>query len=695
MALTTGTVVRSLLGTRFSSLLHRAGVKPTLVPIARCANQQEFLSFQEAGGAIQSEMAAFELALLRRAAEGFLVPGWCAVCDTSVQFWVDYSFSCATHDDRPIPNWRERLVCPICGLNNRMRAAVTFLRSCSRRTDLIYLTEQTTSLFRAVARLYPNNVGSEFLRDGTLPGNINANGLRHEDVTHLTFQDASFDVIGSFDVLEHVPDFRRALTEFHRCLKPGGSLLLTVPFILAAPKTIARAQILEDGSIKHSHPPEYHGDPLSSEGVLCYYNFGWDLLDEMSCSGFVDPMLVFYWSKELGHLGGFQFVILAVKRKRTVETIPFYMCPPNTDVTISANNTVDGGTDLTEEAKLGTNAEGQMVAEGELTKRRTSIADDGLAALEAELAELRVYAVKLEEERERFRREYEQMLVMPLRLGECSEILVGKPEEDRMEDRLCPACGKNNGANLFSVASNWEGEGVLSLSEYNLLRCPDCETLFLSPEPPSTDLSAIYGHTQFTSAEYTDVAKVARAIDYYGSCVTGIAAWRGWSGPISVLEVGAGRAFMCLATKLVRPGSHTIAQDITDECAAVAPWVDRYQCVRLSDLEGDEVFHLVSLTHVIEHLVDPRAELKLIRGKLRNDGIVFVTAPHRPPDFRADRIDAAAWRAWSYNHVPAHVQYFSRDGLEALARRAGLVLERWDDNHEGGQAFEAWLRADK
>jgi hypothetical protein len=92
--------------------------------------------------------------------------------------------------------------------------------------------------------------------------------------------------------------------------------------------------------------------------------------------------------------------------------------------------------------------------------------------------------------------------------------------------------------------------------------------------------------------------------------------------------------------------------------------------------------------------VDPRAELKLIRDKLRRDGIIFLAAPHRPLDFRPDRVDPAAWKAWSYNHVPAHVQYFSREGLEALARRAGLALERWDDTHEGGQAFEAWLRVE-
>jgi SAM-dependent methyltransferase len=38
-----------------------------------------------------------------------------------------------------------------------------------------------------------------------------------------------FDVIGAFDVIEHVPEDDAMLREMHRALRPGGGLLLTVP----------------------------------------------------------------------------------------------------------------------------------------------------------------------------------------------------------------------------------------------------------------------------------------------------------------------------------------------------------------------------------------------------------------------------------------------------------------------------------
>jgi SAM-dependent methyltransferase len=276
----------------------------------RCGGLEEFRQFLVATEATRAEQAAHEARLLRPD-DPFAVRGTCAVCRAPTEFQVGYGHCFVLPDGTRVPNWREHLLCPGCGLNNRMRAAFQFLQERLDRPGPLYLTEQVTPLFRAVATKFGQVVGSEFLRDGTQPGAVNAAGLRHEDLTALTFPDRAFVCIGCFEVLEHIPDHRPALRQLFRCLAPGGTLLVTVPFALDRVEHVERAKLRPDGSVEHLLPAEYHGDPLDGAGVLCFRHFGWNLLPELEAAGFRDAALHFFWSRELGYLGGTQFIVAA------------------------------------------------------------------------------------------------------------------------------------------------------------------------------------------------------------------------------------------------------------------------------------------------------------------------------------------------------------------------------------------------
>ena len=210
-------------------------------------------------------------------------------------------------------NWRESVVCPVTGLNNRMRAAhhlFEFECKPDQQTQ-IYITEQTTPFYAFMKSRFPNTVGSEFMTD-TPNGAENADGVRSEDLTKLTFPDQSFDCILSFDVLEHVPDFKRALAECHRVLKDDGRAYITVPFTFGA-ETLVRAKIDEGGDIIHILEPEYHGDPISNGGILCFYHFGWSFIEDLKQAGFSDAYAAVYWDPGFGYLGVMQSIIVAVK----------------------------------------------------------------------------------------------------------------------------------------------------------------------------------------------------------------------------------------------------------------------------------------------------------------------------------------------------------------------------------------------
>jgi SAM-dependent methyltransferase len=230
-----------------------------------------------------------------------------------MSFHSDYAYALIDSTGKPKPNWRERVVCPSCELNNRMRAAIQFFQeSCQPdQKSKIYLTEQTTPLFAWFKLHYSGSVGSEYLGDSIAFGGTDQRGIRNESLTRLTFPDASFDFLMSFDVFEHIPDYQAAFRECYRVLKPGGAMIFTVPFVHDAAAHTVRARLLPNGEVQHVLPAEYHGDPLAQAGCLCYYHFGWDMLEDLRQIGFDAAAAHFYWSEELGYLGIDQLLFMA------------------------------------------------------------------------------------------------------------------------------------------------------------------------------------------------------------------------------------------------------------------------------------------------------------------------------------------------------------------------------------------------
>jgi len=187
----------------------------------------------------------------------FSVPGFCYVCNRRMKFFVDRSISYKTLDNKAIPNWREQLHCPGCNLNNRMRTSIQFFEQTvkAKKDHSIYILEQISPFFVWMSNNYQNVSGSEYLGNRVSFGKTTFDGIRNEDVTRLTFEDNTFDFILSFDVFEHVPDYLKAIRECLRCLKPGGQLLLSVPFDSKSQNNIARAKIDSQGELKFLFPP--------------------------------------------------------------------------------------------------------------------------------------------------------------------------------------------------------------------------------------------------------------------------------------------------------------------------------------------------------------------------------------------------------------------------------------------------------
>jgi SAM-dependent methyltransferase len=101
-------------------------------------------------------------------------------------------------------------------------------------------------------------------------------GHRSEDLEAQTFGDASFDLVVTQDVFEHLFRPDEAIREIARTLKPGGAYLMTVPLVGKEQPTTRRASLI-GGEVVHHLEPQHHGNPIDPNGSLVTIDWGYDI----------------------------------------------------------------------------------------------------------------------------------------------------------------------------------------------------------------------------------------------------------------------------------------------------------------------------------------------------------------------------------------------------------------------------------
>lgn len=156
---------------------------------------------------------------------------YCPFCKNSfIKFRPGGVILPSLHDKKIIGSgYRQNNVCPRCNSLDRDRLIYVFLA-------------QKTNIFTApikILHVAPEGCIRAMLTE--LPNITYLSGLKYHqgfyyekkstilDITNLTFDDESFDVIICNHVLEHISDDLKAISELYRVLKPGGWAILQVP----------------------------------------------------------------------------------------------------------------------------------------------------------------------------------------------------------------------------------------------------------------------------------------------------------------------------------------------------------------------------------------------------------------------------------------------------------------------------------
>ena len=195
--------------------------------------------------------------------------GYCYTCDQEVTFSSKYDWL------------RDHYICNHCNSIPRERALMYCVEKFYPNWKNFSIHESSPAKRGASIKLKNNcksYIGTHYFPDFLL-GETHPTGWRNEDLENQTFQDESFDLVISQDVMEHIFNPDKAFSEIARTLKPGGAHIFTVPIINKDKTTEVWAKRNEDGTINYIGEPEYHGNPVDSKGSLVTMHWGYDICE--------------------------------------------------------------------------------------------------------------------------------------------------------------------------------------------------------------------------------------------------------------------------------------------------------------------------------------------------------------------------------------------------------------------------------
>lgn len=218
----------------------------------------------------------------------------------------------------------------------------------------------------------------------------------------------------------------------------------------------------------------------------------------------------------------------------------------------------------------------------------------------------------------------------------------------------CPVCGHVSSRALFVRDG------------YTFRRCGVCRLRFAVPRPSPADVAAVYESGYFDDRGW--VGDPTSDSAYMTRCYAEVAASLRRRVPSGgrLLDVGcATGAFVAAAAAA---GWQACGLEVSEDAAARARAAGLdVRCGTLAaGAYAGEVFDVVTAWHVVEHLIDPVADLRRMRSLVAAGGLLLVETPN------ARSIGAILRRErWAQIRPPEHINFFDRGALERAFEASG------------------------
>lgn len=246
----------------------------------------------------------------------------------------------------------------------------------------------------------------------------------------------------------------------------------------------------------------------------------------------------------------------------------------------------------------------------------------------------------------------------------------------------CNQCGSPNSS---VVARGTDREYFTTLDEFTIVKCTGCGLVYLNPRPVAAELGTIYPPNYHSyildSAAGSKDSFITRMRQKAGAnrfkpVMKHLMSF----DHIDLLDIGCGNGWMMQQFKTLDPQRiSTYGVEISETaCQEARKLGHTAYCGRFEDVEIGRTFDLVNLTHVIEHVSDPRLVVRKAYALLKPGGILAMETPnigsYEWPWFRDGN--------WGAYHIPRHWYLYDRDTIRALGQSEGFEMIDWS-SHPG------------
>jgi SAM-dependent methyltransferase len=244
----------------------------------------------------------------------------------------------------------------------------------------------------------------------------------------------------------------------------------------------------------------------------------------------------------------------------------------------------------------------------------------------------------------------------------------------------CPICGGRTLSKALELGDRYQ----FKPGRFALNRCKTCQHVFQNPRLSIEGLDFYYKDFydglggEFLEGIFASGPQTYRARAQMVAAVAKPGRW---------LDVGAGHGHFCCVARELLPETQFDGLDLSESIddAVRRRWVDRGIRGLFPEVAPDlakepERYDVVSMSHYLEHTLDPRAEIAAAARVLPKDGLLFIEVPD--PECRLGRIFGRNWMPW---FQPQHLHFVSAKNLDRLLRENAFEPIAW----HRGEAHQA------